>query len=242
MTDLLAYPHAEATYSLPEVPHVKNMKNRWIGERSEMVSQTSPNTAKELRLQMMRIGSAENVQNNLNRVILKVAGQISSGLRTHNSKLPANVSLSLSEGQTAVFNLLENRLGEEVAMSVMDVLTQYKEAFFLGSDITINSHTAMSTIVRHARRLDIQGKTDAALDVLYDAVDDMLLDENIADIDCFFANATVSDYSIDLLLGLLTVTLPARSKLMQRAAFFKSVKMELVERGEYEQGLLDGLE
>ena len=46
----------------------------------------------------------------------------------------------------------------------------------------------------------------------------------------------------DILLGLLTATLPVKSQLPQRSGLFNSTKELLVSRGHYERGILDGLE
>ena len=60
--------------------------------------------------------------------------------------------------------------------------------------------------------------------------------------DQLLQNINVSEYSVDLLLGLLTATLPARSKLRSRAQFFSEVEAVLKERGQWEDNLLVGLE
>jgi hypothetical protein len=46
----------------------------------------------------------------------------------------------------------------------------------------------------------------------------------------------------DILLGWLTVTLPAKSKLPFRKEFFNKVVLEIEKRGEMEPNLLRGLE
>jgi len=49
-------------------------------------------------------------------------------------------------------------------------------------------------------------------------------------------------FSTDLLLGILTATLPAKSKLPSRTPFFGKVEAIIKRRGEWEKGLLTGLE
>jgi len=51
----------------------------------------------------------------------------------------------------------------------------------------------------------------------------------------------IGNNSLDGLLGYLTATLPARSKLSYRAKFFEKVEEEIIRRREYEKGLLEGL-
>jgi len=62
-----------------------------------------------------------------------------------------------------------------------------------------------------------------------------------------YLNAAISafhpdDMTTDNLLGVLTATLPAKSKLPARKAFFQAVERILTARGEMESGLLAGLE
>jgi hypothetical protein len=91
------------------------------------------------------------------------------------------------------------------------------------------------------QRLEKQGHLDTALDVLYDRVDDLLKTKQFTTVDDLLRNANVSSFSADVLLGLLTSTLPARSKLPARAKFFADVESSIKARGEWENGLLAGL-
>lgn len=96
--------------------------------------------------------------------------------------------------------------------------------------------------LKRAIRLDGKGHVDAALDLIYDSIDEMLLHGNFAEVDMLLSDAPVNDLSVDLLLGLLTATLPARSKLTHRLDFLNQTRASLCERGELEEGLLSGLE
>jgi len=91
-------------------------------------------------------------------------------------------------------------------------------------------------------RLDVKGYTDAALDLLYDSVDEMLRSAKYSEIDSLLHDTVVHECSTDILLGLLTATLPARSKLTCRKEFFADTDRVLKCRPEYEKGLLTGLE
>jgi hypothetical protein len=90
--------------------------------------------------------------------------------------------------------------------------------------------------------LEKHGHLDAALDVLYDRVDDLLKTKQFTVVDNLLSQASVGSFSVDVLLGLLTATLPARSKLQARAKFFAEVEASIKTRGEWENGLLAGLE
>lgn len=98
------------------------------------------------------------------------------------------------------------------------------------------------TFVQRARRLDKGGHTDAALDLLYDSIDELMRNKGLPQLDSTLANLRVSDLSVDMLLGILTATLPARSHLPSRATLFNEIEKALRGRGEYEEGLLTGLE
>jgi hypothetical protein len=104
------------------------------------------------------------------------------------------------------------------------------------------STTKPESFIRRARRLDAQGRTDAALDLIYDSVDELLRSNQFPEIDAIVARVAVEDCSTDILLGLLTATLPARTKLLLRKHFFWAVDRNLKTRPEYEGGLLAGLE
>jgi len=93
-----------------------------------------------------------------------------------------------------------------------------------------------------AQRLESSGNVDAALDIIYDYVDKQLKTQRFYDIDQILTNVKVIEQSADILLALLTATLPARSKLSERAKFFSEVEEALKQRGEWENDLLVGLE
>jgi hypothetical protein len=96
--------------------------------------------------------------------------------------------------------------------------------------------------VLRAQRLDRRGRTDAALDLIYDQVDEWLHRPQFDRLDSILANLPVADLSIHLLLGILTATLPAIRRLDSRTRLFQEIERVLKDRGDYEEGLLVGLE
>ncbi len=100
----------------------------------------------------------------------------------------------------------------------------------------------MNSFIRHAQRLDAQRRTDEALDLIYDSVDQLLRSNQFPELDAVIAGVAVDECSTDLLLGLLTATLPARSKLPARKDFFRAIDRSLKTRREHEDGLLTELE
>ena len=97
------------------------------------------------------------------------------------------------------------------------------------------------SFVDDAQRLASQGKIDAALDLIYDRADEMLLAGEFDELDAIIETLDVEQLSVDVLLGVLTITLPAKDKLTTRKEFFESVQRSLTDRGEYKEGLLTGL-
>jgi hypothetical protein len=102
--------------------------------------------------------------------------------------------------------------------------------------------TKLDKFLQPVTQLEKRGNVDAALDVLYDRVDDLLKAKQFPAVDDLLRQANVGSISVDVLLGLLTATLPARSKLAARSRFFADVEASLKARGEWENGLLAGLE
>jgi hypothetical protein len=81
-----------------------------------------------------------------------------------------------------------------------------------------------------------------ALDELFDSFDTLFLDGRFDKADQRLASVAVESVSTTMLIGFLTATLPAKSKLKKRAAFFESVSKELSKRGDTDSSLLQGLE
>ncbi len=94
----------------------------------------------------------------------------------------------------------------------------------------------------NANRLDRAGHRNAAMDLLYDRIDEMMRMNQFDRLDAVLGEALVDDLSIDVLLGTLTATLPARRRLRSRPDFLNRTALVLRARGEYEEGLLTGLD
>ncbi|MCR4318523.1 MAG: hypothetical protein NUW37_19445 [Planctomycetes bacterium] len=101
--------------------------------------------------------------------------------------------------------------------------------------------TEDSFIVR-AHRLDAKGRTGAALDLIYDQVDEMMLAGRFDELDSLLNSSNLENLSTSLLLGLLTASLPGRGRLTARKNLFERASSILEHRGEMKPGLLSGLE
>lgn len=92
------------------------------------------------------------------------------------------------------------------------------------------------------RQLDETGRTDDALDLLFDAIDEMMWNDRFGELDSLIAGLDASEYSIDVLLGVLTATLPAKERLPARPKLYEDIETVLDRRDQLEDGLLAGLE
>ncbi len=101
---------------------------------------------------------------------------------------------------------------------------------------------SVESFLQRAQRLVDHGRTDSALDLVYDQIDEMLLAGDFPGVDQLLVDTETDHYSVHLLLAVLTVTLSARDQLSGRADFFTRAEQTLQARGEMKAGLLTGLE
>lgn len=99
----------------------------------------------------------------------------------------------------------------------------------------------VSDFIRRAKDFEKAGHSDLALDIIYDEIDDLLRARRFALCTSILDGTDTAQCSADILLALLTATLPAKSELPTRLLFFQRVERELGQRHECEEGLLDGL-
>ncbi len=103
------------------------------------------------------------------------------------------------------------------------------------------SRAAHAGLVERARTLERLGDSAAALDLVYDCIDDLLYADQFSLVACYLLEVDVGSCSVDILLALLTSTLPAKRKIGARAEFTRRIESELQRRGEDVTGLLAGL-
>lgn len=80
------------------------------------------------------------------------------------------------------------------------------------------------------------------LDEIYSWADELMRAGRFQYLDAAIAAFHPEEMTTNNLLGVLTATLPAKSKLPARKAFYHDVERILTARGEMEPGLLAGLE
>jgi hypothetical protein len=82
---------------------------------------------------------------------------------------------------------------------------------------------------------------DAKLDIIYNVIDNLLLKGRFDLVDLQLRRMDVENANTDILLGYLTITFAAKSKLPSRPAFFERAEQTLKKRPEWDELLLYGL-
>ncbi|WP_442510545.1 hypothetical protein SH528x_002170 [Novipirellula sp. SH528] len=124
---------------------------------------------------------------------------------------------------------LESLAAEVDAARILEVLKQAV------------SNRVEASFVEQAQELDRIGETDRALDVVFDAIDDAFLDGKFGEVDQALDCFEIAKCSVGLLVGILTVTAAAESKLKRRKKFRDLVETSIRNRGRYDERLLRDL-
>ena len=210
---------------------------------------------RNLHLQVVRLCTRDQIQLNWARVVLEVIRTTCentghAGENWHKSFHSGEVHAMVDESAPKI-----SRVGDYVHVGHLErafrgaalpenalrtVLETVRSLVGVASDPPSNASSCTSFIDR-ARRLDKLGHTDAALDLLYDAIDECLTAGRFSELASCLRGIQPASLSLDLLLGILTVTLPAKSRLPTREAFKDKVERVLRQRGEWEVGILTGL-
>lgn len=148
-------------------------------------------------------------------------------------------------GQRAVVQfwrrLEKKQLSHEAIRAVVEAFEEAIEPEPAQQATSVASKRANS-FVNRAQRLESHGQIDAALDMIYDSVDELMRNGEFARLDSILESILITELSVDILLGVLTATLPARNRVPSRSKLFGEIDLLLKERGEFEEGLLTGLE
>ena len=131
---------------------------------------------------------------------------------------------------------------DEAIRTLIGTGIEQRLAKVLGTPHLSKKRASLEELLGPALQLERHGRIDSALDALYDRVDDLLKTGEFEALNDMLQDARVGSLSTDVLLGVLTATLPARSKLPARAKFFHDAGAAIRGRGEWENGLLAGLE
>jgi len=100
---------------------------------------------------------------------------------------------------------------------------------------------AVPTWLVDALDADGRGESSAALDIIFRKMDQLLRDGNFPEVDRVVRCAPIEGTSLTVLLGLLSITLPASQHLPSRDSFFDQIWKACVARGRNAEKLLGGL-
>jgi hypothetical protein len=96
--------------------------------------------------------------------------------------------------------------------------------------------------LRKVRDLDLEGRIDDSLDVLYEHADDLMLEGRFSELDGVVGQVDVEGMSLDLMIGFLTITNLAKEHLPSRATLVTAIETRIREIApEREESLLRGL-
>lgn len=95
------------------------------------------------------------------------------------------------------------------------------------SAIRATNASAHKQTLAELYRLGTIGKTDAALDLLYDTLDDLLLDHQYAECEKYLRDMDPEKLPNAVLVGLLTITFAARRFLRERANAYGRIARKL---------------
>src|SRR5262249_46267683 len=126
---------------------------------------------------------------------------------------------------------------------VEEVVGAFSEAVHSGLGIKADqgegSGLSPISFTERAQRLYEKGNLNAALDLIYATTDDWMRTGRFSELDQYISQLKVNELATDLLIGILTATLPAKKRLASRARFYVDTERILNKRGEMEPGLLD---
>lgn len=248
---------------LVEVPEVITKRRRpmWSRDRqAASISLPSPAARKELFVTIRTLAGGDFLSANLSREVVQIVRQSQSDAWQNeleefsfqenswqNELEESSFQENSWQGETGEresdLPLLTSRLASilydaECEGRLPEVIDSFGK---MVAEIAKGGETAWS-FLDHARRLDGRSQTDTALDIIFDQVDEMLLAGEFDRVNQLLIDTTTDEFSVELLLGILTATLPAKDRLPNRCEFFGRVVQTLQSRGEFKDRLLVGLD
>jgi hypothetical protein len=195
---------------------------RGLPSEEAYVAESAPkNNAKALYIDARRSASLRNLTTNLGRAVVQNVRVLESRAEDENAdKFSMVIGAVIGRGLPHGDDNYVRRGGVQIA----------------------NDRSAVEDFLDRARRLDALGRTDSALDVVYNYIDEMLLAGKFSEVDDRLSSTECDEYSVDLLLALLTITFAAKRHLPHRQRFYAQVEQSIRAKGEWEEGLLYGLE
>lgn len=153
------------------------------------------------------------------------------------------LSRNKDRSDIALYRELVKRIPQDVIPAVFDAVRSTAASLqYLLEPSGPTSRSRPDSFIIRAQELEARGSEEASLDLIYDAIDELLRKGSFAEVDRILQEISVSELSVDLLLALLTSTLPAADRLQHRDALFSRIQKSLRDRDELDDTLLLGLE
>lgn len=95
--------------------------------------------------------------------------------------------------------------------------------------------------VETIRTMEDAGRIDIALDLVYAMFDTLMERHDYDRADAILATINPCLFGVDLLIGFLVATLPAKHELKSRHGLYAKTEAELRTRGAWSENLLSGL-
>ena len=107
---------------------------------------------------------------------------------------------------------------------------------------SVDRKSQVASGIRDAIQQELDGNVCRALDIVYSRVSELIRLEWIEQLNNEIESIDPNEIGTDVLLGILTSTLPVRSQLPARSKLYHAAFKILKQRKHFERGILDGLE
>lgn len=107
---------------------------------------------------------------------------------------------------------------------------------------SVDRNAKITLGIRDAIELEFKGQVCMALDIVYARVSELIRLGWIVKLNDEIESIDPNEIGTDVLLGILTSTLPVRSQLPYRSKLYREAFKILKQRRHFERGILDGLE
>lgn len=95
--------------------------------------------------------------------------------------------------------------------------------------------------VNRAILAETDDRIDDAIDIIYNGIDYLLRDGKFSECNSVLDKIDVDFHSLDIILSLLTATLPVRSRFKARKKLLQNIEAKLRKTGKYKESILTGL-
>lgn len=100
----------------------------------------------------------------------------------------------------------------------------------------------MNNHLKIVKMYDLNCLTDKALDYIFNLFNEMMHKDEFNKIDEILSQIKVYDYSVDMLVGFLVASLPAKNKLINRKYLYNQIEKYFKELSFGDEEFLSGLE